>query len=465
MVWAIISGVIVLMSAASFGLAVKAGMIGTGYFASTPVAGYSVSLSSENNSSNELMYTVVAWICIVTTLVLFVTILFMRHKVNVCVGILKESCKCLSSIPLLMLWPIVPSVMFVILFIYWSVIAAYIASSGSEGLADYANSKVQTATDSANAQGASAGLNNTLTFKSFEASNASTYMSMFHLFGFLWTNQLIQAISMCTVAGSVNKYYWARDKSEMSSRPIRIAFYNAIRYHFGSLVFGSLIIAIVQFIRLVLAYIDQKTKKLQRANPLVMIFMKCVQCCMWCMEKCLKYISKSAYIMIAMKGGSFCTSTRRAVGLLFDNLSQIALANTIVTFMLLLAEICISIICGMVFYWTISNNEDFKEGGINELSSPMVPVCLVFIIAWFISDKFMGLFGNIVDSTLMMFCVDKAENKGTDDGYFMSDSLAKLLGENKAKKAAKQAEKAEKAEKEAEVSEAAPAEKGGECAT
>jgi len=92
------------------------------------------------------------------------------------------------------------------------------------------------------------------------------------------------------------------------------------RFHLGSIAFGSLIIAIVQFIRLVLAYLDRKTKAMQvgwqwlragrgfsataAATVLTGVFVpwqdkskiwkvifKCVACCLWCFEKCLKFIS------------------------------------------------------------------------------------------------------------------------------------------------------------------------------
>jgi hypothetical protein len=127
------------------------------------------------------------------------------------------------------------------------------------------------------------------------------------------------------------------------------------RFHLGSVAFGSLIIAIVQFIRLVLAYLDRKTKGLQVrvshqfcppsaalcgcthamqrehgvlgadgvdwARSRVMCVVSawvltatalpcgprcvlgqqrskiwkaifcCIQCCMWCFEKCLKFIT------------------------------------------------------------------------------------------------------------------------------------------------------------------------------
>jgi choline transporter-like protein 2/4/5 len=457
-VWCVVILVMFLCCTISFGVSVKAGMIGTGYFETTPMAGYSDSLATETNAENQKMYEVVAWICIITTCVLSVMILFARHKINICVGILRESSHCLRSIPMLILWPIVPTFMFVCLFVYWFVIGAYIASAGDESLTAYANDQMSNVNDAtATAAGAVANAADTVAnatdssvnstaiqnfqFQSFSSSNMSAYMSMIHLFGFLWTNQVIQAISMCTIAGAVNKFYWARDKTQMSGRPILIGLYNALRYHIGSLIFGSLIVAIVQFIRVILAYIDHKTQGLQESNILIKIGMKCVQCCLWCMEKCLKYISKSAYVMIAMQGGSFWTSTKKAVGLLFANIGQIAVANSIVIFLLLLAEISIALICAAAMYLVIDSNEKYAVGGAEELSSPMVPVMLVAVIAWFIADKFMGLFGNVVDSTLLMFCVDKATNSGTVEGVFMSDELARLLGEKKVKGEAAEAGK------------------------
>ena len=34
--------------------------------------------------------------------------------------------------------------------------------------------------------------------------------------------------------------------------------------------------------------------------------MYCLKCCIWCLEKFMKYITKNAYIIIAMYGKSFC---------------------------------------------------------------------------------------------------------------------------------------------------------------
>ena len=49
-----------------------------------------------------------------------------------------------------------------------------------------------------------------------------------------------------------------------------------VRYHLGTIAFGSLILATVRFIRYFLEYIDQKLKK--KTNPIVDFILKYVAC-------------------------------------------------------------------------------------------------------------------------------------------------------------------------------------------
>jgi len=254
-------------------------------------------------------------------------------------------------------------------------------------------------------------------------------MSVYHLFGFLWTNQLIQAISMCTIAGASCEYYWTRDKTELAKRPVWRSFYRCMRFHLGSLAFGALIIAIIQLVRICLEYLDQKTKNLQQSNVAIKIFMKIVKCCLCILEKVVKYISKNAYIVVAMKGKSFCSATMNAFKLLFANIKQIAITAAISTFMLLLGKIAITVACTVLLYILIETNSDYSAGGIDELSSPMMPLFLCAVVGWFIATSFMNVYGMCVDSLLLCYCEDKAVNK--EGTYFMSDRLLKAINSKK----------------------------------
>lgn len=131
------------------------------------------------------------------------------------------------------------------------------------------------------------------------------------------------AITMMSISGAVSSWYWVLDKDDTPRLAILGSVWRTCRYHIGSCALGAFIIAVVEFLRYVLAYIDKKTKKLQDKNKFLKILFKVVACCMWCFEKVVKFVSKNAYIMVAMKGQNFCKSTKQAFLLILGNIAQV----------------------------------------------------------------------------------------------------------------------------------------------
>ena len=101
-----------------------------------------------------------------------------------------------------------------------------------------------------------------------------------------------------------------------------------------SLIFGALIIAIVQTLREILNYLDKKFKKYTKSNSIMNSILNsimnnslnaiicCCKCCLWCLEKCLKYINKNAYIICGIYGWNFCKSACHAFGLIITNIAR-----------------------------------------------------------------------------------------------------------------------------------------------
>lgn len=124
----------------------------------------------------------------------------------------------------------------------------------------------------------------------------------FDLLGFLWSQQFLQALLMTSVALAVGTYYYTLpDKN--NNRPQKCcspwkSMCTVMRYHLGSLAFGSFVVAIIQWLRAILTYIDQQTKKLQEGNCIARCCFRICHCCMCCLEKCIKFISRNAYIIV-----------------------------------------------------------------------------------------------------------------------------------------------------------------------
>lgn len=69
------------------------------------------------------------------------------------------------------------------------------------------------------------------------------------------------------------------------------------RYHLGSAAIGSFVVAIIQFVRFLLEYLDKKSKLAQAKAGVGGQFLKycmcCIRCCMWYLEKIIKFINRS----------------------------------------------------------------------------------------------------------------------------------------------------------------------------
>ncbi|TMW65022.1 hypothetical protein Poli38472_009189 [Pythium oligandrum] len=362
------------------------------------------------SEDKKKVYAVVAYVFYALSGVAFLLVCFFQKKIRITVGIIKEASRAIQRLPLLVFFPLIPFVMILVLFIYSAIIGAFIYSS--------AELKVDKL-------GASA---STMLSK-VDSNLAMRILLGYHFFGFLWTNQLINAISMCTIAGAICRYYWSREKNaaEMGRFPVMYSFKNCFRYHFGSLAFGSFIIAVVQFIRAILMYIDHQTQDIQRSNLVVKVLMKIVQCCLWCFEKCLKFLSKNAYIMIAMKGRSFCSGAKDAFKTIFNNVGQIATVSMVSFLLLSAAKIAITMACAVIMFAYLEKNDDkYGIGGEKEISSPMAPIVLTILLAWFVASTFLGVYEMAIDTILLCFCEDKEINKATGQ-YYMSDKLKKFV--------------------------------------
>ena len=105
----------------------------------------------------------------------------------------------------------------------------------------------------------------------------------YHLFGLLWTNQVIVGFGYLVIAHCIGQYYWTRGLREhMTNHPVLTGIRVALRYHLGSVAFGGFIVAVIQFVRLLLEYMDRKTKKMQKNNVAAKWLMCCLKYCLWC---------------------------------------------------------------------------------------------------------------------------------------------------------------------------------------
>lgn len=95
-------------------------------------------------------------------------------------------------------------------------------------------------------------VNGTDVFTSIQSYTSSSLGYFYYtVFGTLWLNALLLAITIFVIAAACTVWYFSKAPGVVLDSPVCTGFYMAFRYHFGSLSFGSLIIAIIQFIQFI----------------------------------------------------------------------------------------------------------------------------------------------------------------------------------------------------------------------
>jgi len=261
-------------------------------------------------------------------------------------------------------------------------------------------------------------------FDGYQPSDTVRAMQFYHIFGMFWCTGFILAMGEMVVAGAIASWYFSEPpEKKPPSRPVLKSLKRTCRYHLGSLAFGSLIIAIVQMIRFMLKYAEKQLKGKQ--NQCLVYVLKVLQCYFKCAERFLKFISRNAYIQVAIHGKSFCKSARNAFGLLLRNAFRLVAINFVGDFLLFLGKMTIALITGGVAIFFLKSRDDVNYYAF--------PALIVTVMAYGIAAGFMAVFEMAIDTIFLAFCEDCERNGSEDEGaYWMSEDLRKFVGKNSA---------------------------------
>jgi len=257
-------------------------------------------------------------------------------------------------------------------------------------------------------------------------------MQVFNLFGFYWGVFFFAAFGELVLAGVFAEWYWTPTKNKKNLRcgSLGRSLWNASVYHLGTIAFGSLILAIIRMIRVTLEYIEKKCKKFN--NDLTKCIICACKCCLWCLEKFMRFLNKNAYIMCAVKSTNFCSSARDAFNLLMRNMVRVVVLDKVCDFLLFLGKMVITIGIGVLSYMVFAGHIP-EFGKIPALNYFFTPIVFIVIGTYLIASAFFGVYAMAVDTLFLCFLEDLERNDGTAERpYYMSKDLQKILGKMRA---------------------------------
>uniref|UniRef100_A0A3B4TIB6 Choline transporter-like protein n=1 Tax=Seriola dumerili TaxID=41447 RepID=A0A3B4TIB6_SERDU len=383
------------------------------------------------------------WIILSIEAFILVMLLFLRRRVQVAIALLREASKAISHIMSTLFFPVVTFLLLTVCISYWAVTAVYLASSGEaiykvmspNVSCPYANSTCNPETFNRTNISRSALCLGSQCLFGFYGGETPYHRYLFllqlsNLLVFLWLVNFSLALEQCTLAGTFASYYWAKRKpQDIPPCPLFSSFSRTIRYHTGSLAFGALILSVVQLLRIILEYLEQKLRGVD--NSVSRFILCCLKCCFWCLEKFLRYMNHNAYIMVAIYGKNFCTSAREAFCLLMRNVVRVAVLDRVTDFLLFLGKVLIAGGVGVFAFFFFTKKIPVIQEEVPNLNYYWVPMLTVVIGAYLIAHGFFSVYAMCVDTLFLCFCDDLERNDGSSEKPFlMSPELHRILGKS-----------------------------------
>jgi hypothetical protein len=246
------------------------------------------------------------------------------------------------------------------------------------------------------------------------------YRFWYAFFSLLWINAFMIAFGQTAIAGAVASWYFAPNDTKLNPKFVPWGIKTVLTYHMGSVAFGSMIIALIQLLKYYLMYLSKQAEK--QHNKILSLIFSCLAYAVWCFEKCAKFLSKNAYIQIALLGKKFCWAAKDAFWLIFRNAGRIMAAAMISPVINYLGFAIITLSTVAIGFLLI------EALGL-KLSSPYGACTIYLIEGWVCGKLVMNVFGLGVDTVLQCFVADEEINGTVGD--YTPPELTSFLSDNK----------------------------------
>uniref|UniRef100_A0A4W5NTA9 Choline transporter-like protein n=1 Tax=Hucho hucho TaxID=62062 RepID=A0A4W5NTA9_9TELE len=372
--------------------------------------------------------------------ILLLTLIFLRTRILIAIALIQESSKAVSHMMSTLFYPLVTFVLLVVCVAYWGITALYLATSG---IPVYKVVALNSTQDNCGQIGGNVTCDPQVNYSWCPSARCIFIkynnegllqrnlfnLQIYNVVAFLWCINFVIALGQCTLAGAFASYYWAFSKpSDIPTFPLSQAFIRTLRYHVGSLAFGALILTLIQVVRIILEYLDHKTRAAQ--NPCARFLMCCLKCCFWCLEKFIKFLNRNAYIMIAVYGKNFCVSAKNAFMLLMRNIVRVVVLDKVTDLLLFFGKLLVVGGVGVLAFFFFSGRirlpgSNFRTEMLNYY---WMPIIVVVVGAYLIAHGFFSVYNMCVDTLFLCFLEDLERHDGTmQKPYYMSKNLMKIL--------------------------------------
>lgn len=334
----------------------------------------------------------------------------MREAMQVAIGCVAAACECIFSMPAMVLQPAIEAICKV------AVISSLLA--GLVMLLSTAEMRPEMMDVKGQIVG---GLRRTFVF-----TEEQWGMTIYYVFGMLWLTEFFNSLSQFVVSYAVILwYYHPKPKGSGPSLPLIRGFMVGMIFHLGTLAFGSFLIASLRGFRIVLLWISRAAKGQQ--NQVAGCIATCCACCITVIQRYVEFLTKNAYIDVAISSTPFYTAAQNAHGFLASDTGKAGLlhgacfivSTGVVTGTFLMTGGLTWLLVSSNERWTDPNSEHYVE-------NPYFVAVLSGVIGGSVAMCFMVIFDHCADALLYVFLWNRSHGHNTVSKY-APDSLVGLV--------------------------------------
>lgn len=231
--------------------------------------------------------------------------------------------------------------------------------------------------------------------------NAFAGSSLFVVFllflSYYWTHQVLQNTMHVTTAGVIGTWWFAPEEANTFWAPaLTDSLSRATTYSFGSICFGSFLVALVQALRSLQHY--------ARGNDDMSFLVCIIDCILACIQGIIEFMNRWAYIYVGLYGFNYIEAGRNVITLFEHKGFTVIISDDLASNVLFMMAIGIGLATGIIgLLLGYSDSNLFESMGFDNGGLPG------FVIGFLIGYLFAAIFMGVVDSAIGTVVVCYAE--------------------------------------------------------
>lgn len=307
-------------------------------------------------------------------------------SLDTAVGCIEAACECLFQEPTLLLEPFISLTSKVITLVMMTggilslVSCGNVAPSGEVGI-----------------------------MRTFEWTDQEKGFMCFLVFMTFWLLEFGNAMSQYVLAWATQMWYFTPyegdRKRDVPSCGICKGYVNVMTHHMGTIALGSLMIASLRVIRLIVMGLVRQMQA--EGNCVGACIAKVCVCIITFFQDFLAFLNKNAYMDVAITSENFCSAASRAMGVMVEEGSVVAILNGAQAIFTITGMGLICGIPGFLTFVACKRLDTFSNPeSLHYVETPKWVALASMMVCAIIGVSFMLVFDTVGDTILYCFAID-----------------------------------------------------------